>query len=326
MIPIPSILLRLAARQLSASLLAPAPATAPAPAIARTPAQMEHASIQSVGAGPPVVLIPGLASPREVYAGITAQLARGRRVLLVQLNGFAGDPARGNAKGPILDGVVADIAAYLRRERLRPAAVIGHSMGGLIGMRLARDHAPLVDRLMIVDALPFIGTMLVPGATVETIRPAAESMRQAYVAAAARPREPSADDPMLATMSITPQGGGKSPPGGSPPIPGRGKRALRGDAGGFAAGPGQDCAGADHLLYAVPPQIAERAREMWTGAYAAAPRCGWSGGGQPPFHHAGPARALRPRSGGFPGAVIRRRAGPAPARSACGCCRCRRAR
>jgi pimeloyl-ACP methyl ester carboxylesterase len=273
MIPIPSILLALAAAQLSAPLPEPAPVTMAARAVvpARL-AQMEHVSIQSVGAGPPVVLIPGLASPREVYAGIAAQLARGRRVLLVQLNGFAGDPARGNAKGPILDGVVADIAAYLRRERLRPAAVIGHSMGGLIGMRLARDHASLVDRLMIVDALPFIGTMLAPGATVETIRPAAERMRQAYVAAAARPREPSADDPMLATMSITPQGRRQVSAWGIAADPQVAASALyevmqedlRPDLAGIARVP-------TTLLYAIPPQIAQRAREMWTSAYAAAP-------------------------------------------------------
>lgn len=249
-----------------------AAAQPPAAAAAATDEQMEHISVRAIGAGDPVVLIPGLATPRAVYDGIAAELARGRRVLLVQVNGFGGDPPRANARGSIIDGVVADIAAYLRRERLRPAAVIGHSMGGLIGMRLARDHAPLVDRLMVVDALPFIGTMFAPGATAETIRPAAEAMRQLHLAAAAAPRQASADDPMLATMSITPEGRRRVSAWSIAADPATAAQAmfevmqedLRPDLPAIARVP-------TTVLHAVPPQIAERARALWTGAYAAAP-------------------------------------------------------
>jgi pimeloyl-ACP methyl ester carboxylesterase len=47
------------------------------------------------------------------------------------------------------------IAAYIERERLRSASVIGHSGGGAMGLMLALAHPDKVGRLMVVDVLPF---------------------------------------------------------------------------------------------------------------------------------------------------------------------------
>jgi len=122
-----------------------------------------------IGSGDPVVLIPGLASPRAVWAGIAPELARNHRVLLVQVNGFGGDDPGANNGENILDGVVADLVAYFRDHGIEHPAIIGHSMGGLIGMMLAKTHQERVGRLMIVDALPFFGVLVSPTATPETV-------------------------------------------------------------------------------------------------------------------------------------------------------------
>ena len=53
--------------------------------------RLAHISIVSEGHGSPVVLIPGLSTPRSVWDGIVPELARTHLVLLVQINGFAGD-------------------------------------------------------------------------------------------------------------------------------------------------------------------------------------------------------------------------------------------
>ncbi len=264
---------------LAAAALVPAPAPAlagqPAATTAPTPApdvQMDHVSIRSIGSGEPVVLIPGLASPRAVYDGIAGDLARSRRVLLVQVNGFGGDEPLGNAGPGIIDGVTADIAAYLEREGLPPAAVIGHSLGGVIGMRLARDHPQRIAKLMIVDALPFFGVLMGADATAASVRPMAEAMHASLLAAAARPRSPSADDPAISTMSITPEGRLKVSEWGvaaNPQVVGQAlfedmQEDLRPDLARIARVP-------TTLLYAIPPSIANRARALWTGEYAPAP-------------------------------------------------------
>jgi pimeloyl-ACP methyl ester carboxylesterase len=159
--------------------------SAPAPvAAAEADAQFDHISVKAIGSGDPVVLIPGLSTPRDVWDGIAPHLARSHRVILVQVNGFGGDEARANGKAGTLDGIVEDIHAYLAASKLGGARVIGHSMGGLVAMKLALAHPQSVDRLMVVDALPFFGTVIDDKASVESVRPMAETMRSRMLAAA----------------------------------------------------------------------------------------------------------------------------------------------
>jgi pimeloyl-ACP methyl ester carboxylesterase len=156
----------------------PAPAFAAAPTAAvQAPVRLAHITIRSIGRGDPVVLIPGLASPAAVWDGIAPDLARNHRVLTVEINGFGGGDSGGNDQPGLLVGAVADLAGWLAANHIERPAVIGHSMGGLIGMMLVRDHPERVGRLMVVDALPFFGVLMGPGATVDTLRPTAASMR-----------------------------------------------------------------------------------------------------------------------------------------------------
>lgn len=183
---------------LAAAMLAVPPAFARSDAAPVAPApvtQMPHISIVAIGAGPPVLLIPGLATPRAVWDGIAPTLAKTHRVYLVQVNGFGGDDPRANLTGSVLDGVVADLAGFVAREKLGKPAVIGHSLGGLAGMLLAARHPDSVGRLMVVDALPFIGTILAPGATATSIAPRAEAMRQAIAATHGQARPVVTTDP-----------------------------------------------------------------------------------------------------------------------------------
>ena len=61
-------------------------------------------SVQVVGSGPDVILVPGLASSREVWRAAVAAVP-GYRYHLVQLGGFSGEPVRGNGSGRIVAGV-----------------------------------------------------------------------------------------------------------------------------------------------------------------------------------------------------------------------------
>jgi len=159
-------------------------------AAATAETRLPHISVVSIGKGEPVVLVPGLASPRAVWDGVAPELARDHRVIMVQVNGFAGSPAGENGKAGILDGVVGDLASYLASRKIRNPAVIGHSMGGLVAMMLAKAHPESVGKLMIVDALPFYGALMGPGATPDSVRPMAEQMRAMLVNGPAPTRAP----------------------------------------------------------------------------------------------------------------------------------------
>ncbi|GAA0868273.1 alpha/beta hydrolase [Brevundimonas basaltis] len=130
----------------------------------------DRLSVEVVGDGPDVVLIPGLASSREVWRAEADRLQPTHRVHLVQLAGFAGAPWT-HGDGPFVEPVVGDLARYIREAGLERPAVIGHSMGGLSALLLAQGHPGLVGKVMSVDSLPFFSAMFGPQVTPESARP-----------------------------------------------------------------------------------------------------------------------------------------------------------
>jgi len=134
------------------------------------------------GKAPDVILIPGLASSREVYAAEAKLLDSKYRLHLVQLAGFAGQPAGPNASGPILGPVVEELHKYIADNHLEHSPVIGHSMGGLLALMLADAHPGDTSKLLIVDTLPFYGLVFNPGATVEALHGQAQAMHDALIA------------------------------------------------------------------------------------------------------------------------------------------------
>ena len=154
------------------------PAPAVTPVVAPAPFVSDRLSVEVVGQGPDVILIPGFGCSREVWRAEAERLKATHRVHMVQLAGFAGEPWV-HGDGPFIQPVVDELARYIREQGLRDPALVGHSMGSLVGLRLAQVHPGSVGRLMSVDSLPFFGALRGPQATVETMRPAAEQTAQA---------------------------------------------------------------------------------------------------------------------------------------------------
>ncbi len=124
-----------------------------APAAAQTRFAPSRFSVVERGAGPDVILIPGLTSGRHVWQPSAAAVP-GYRYHLLQVAGFAGDPARGNADGPVLSPLADEIIRYIETRALRRPAIVGHSMGGTLAMLIALRRPELVGRIMVVDMLP----------------------------------------------------------------------------------------------------------------------------------------------------------------------------
>ena len=134
-----------------------------------------------------VILVPGLTSSPAIWEGLTQRLKDRYRVHRVHVQGFAGAPAEDNATGPVSAPVAEELARYIAEQGLGKPVVIGHSMGGTIGMMLAARHPDSVGKLMVVDMIPFMGAMFgAPGATAESVAPVAD---QIYAGMANAPRE-----------------------------------------------------------------------------------------------------------------------------------------
>lgn len=191
----------LAAALLSLPHASPAHAQAAQSAVAPT-----RFSVEVVGRGPDVILIPGLATPREVWRPAAEALKGGYRIHLVQLRGF-GEPAGANAEGPVLEAFVGELAAYIEDEGLAGSAVVGHSLGGLAALMLAIDHGDLPGRVMVVDALPFYGVLAArPGETVtaESIEPQASMLRDQLSAIYGKPADTAAARQTAQSQALAP--------------------------------------------------------------------------------------------------------------------------
>lgn len=137
----------------------------------------DRIAVATEGSGPDVVLVHGLASAPRVWKGLVERVP-GFRYHLVHIAGMGTAAPGGNAQGAVVAPVAEEIARYIREEKLKSPALIGHSMGGTIGMMVAARHPDTVGKLMIVDMHPFIGQIFGgPNATADSVRPIADAMR-----------------------------------------------------------------------------------------------------------------------------------------------------
>jgi pimeloyl-[acyl-carrier protein] methyl ester esterase len=135
-------------------------------------------SDEIVGEGSDLIFIPGLASSRDTWKATAERLKAHYRVHLIQVAGFAGESARGNASGAVVVPTAEAIDAYLVEQHLAPAILIGHSLGGTMTLYLSEYHPEHVKKAMLVDALPFFATLMMgPNATVDSVKPIADKIR-----------------------------------------------------------------------------------------------------------------------------------------------------
>src|SRR3954469_21290397 len=139
-------------------------------------------SVVVEGSGPDLILIPGLTSSRHVWDQAVTSLGGHYRVHRIQIAGFGGEPARGNAEGPVLAPVVEELHAYIAANHLRHLMVAGHSVGGLLTLMLAQRHPEDVSRALIVDTLPFYGMLFGPQATSDAVASQIAPMRDSIAA------------------------------------------------------------------------------------------------------------------------------------------------
>jgi pimeloyl-ACP methyl ester carboxylesterase len=104
----------------------------------------------AAGVGRPVVLVHGLGGAATNWTRLAPLLVRSRRVLVPDLPGHG----RSGSIGRHADlGAYADcIAAILQQETTAPAALVGHSMGGVVALRLAVAHPARVSALALVES------------------------------------------------------------------------------------------------------------------------------------------------------------------------------
>src|SRR5919199_4949484 len=99
------------------------------------------------GAGKPLVLVHGLGGAATNFADLAPALARSRRVLVPELPGHGGSAPLPAA--PSLSPFADAVGDLMLREGMASAPVVGHSLGGLVSLRLALRRPADVSALVL---------------------------------------------------------------------------------------------------------------------------------------------------------------------------------
>ena len=109
-------------------------------------------AVTVTGAGPPLLMIPGLGSARRVYDPIVPFIAERCQVIVYDPRGIG---MSGITDGPWDMHLLADDAVHvLDQVGVDRAAVFGASMGGMVAQQVAIDHPERVARLILAATHP----------------------------------------------------------------------------------------------------------------------------------------------------------------------------
>jgi pimeloyl-ACP methyl ester carboxylesterase len=96
-------------------------------------------AFDSHGGGPPLVLLHGIGSRRQVWDPVVGELASSRRVIAVDIPGFGESPLDGAEPTP--SGFAVSLERWFAEQGIDRPHVAGNSMGATIALELARRHA-----------------------------------------------------------------------------------------------------------------------------------------------------------------------------------------
>lgn len=102
------------------------------------------------GEGPPVLLVHGMPSSRNVWALVKDRIAGRYRAIAMDLPGF-GESTK--VALPTLDAFAGWMARVLDHVGERSAHVVGHSFGGMLSMAFLHEYPARVRSLVLCDSV-----------------------------------------------------------------------------------------------------------------------------------------------------------------------------
>lgn len=113
---------------------------------------MRLACLDYGGAGPPILILPGLAGDAIEWAHTASWLTERARVLVLDARGQGHSERLPDDVSP--EAHLADTAYVVEALDLPPVVVIGHSVGGQRALMLAGERPDLVRGLVVADSGP----------------------------------------------------------------------------------------------------------------------------------------------------------------------------
>lgn len=134
-------------------------------------------SIEIIGKGQPMILVHGMSCSSGVWDEFVEKYQGNYELHLVTIKGF------GNKEKAEVDlylkAVKDELIAYTKENNLKNPILIGHSMGGFLGLWVAAEEPELFTKIISVDGVPYFPVLQMPGITPEAAKPMAENMKTA---------------------------------------------------------------------------------------------------------------------------------------------------
>lgn len=128
--------------------------------------QEKSFEVKVIGTGNPVLLFPGFTCTDAVWEDTVVELSKNNECHLFTFAGFGEVDA---IEGPWLPKVKKGISKYINANGLENATIIGHSLGGTLGLWLATEENSNFKKIIVVDALPSIGALMIPDFNSENV-------------------------------------------------------------------------------------------------------------------------------------------------------------
>ena len=116
------------------------------------------------GSGPPIVLVHGLGGMASNWRLVAPELAGERRVIVPELPGHGGSAPLEDAQN--IDPYADAVLAVANAEDAVPAPWVGHSLGGLVGLRAALRRPEAVTGLVLAGGAGISSATRIGEATV----------------------------------------------------------------------------------------------------------------------------------------------------------------
>lgn len=117
-------------------------------------------SVTKTGTGKQtLIFIPGFASSGDVWNETVNVLKSDYTCYVLTMSGFAGVPPKDNIS---FEHWKTEIAKFIKENKINKPIVIGHSMGGGLAMAIAADYPDLLNKFVVVDALPCLFALTNP--------------------------------------------------------------------------------------------------------------------------------------------------------------------
>jgi non-heme chloroperoxidase len=113
--------------------------------------QLQYAE-KGKASGVPVIFLHGITDSWHSFESVLALLPESIHAFAITQRGH-GDSER-PARGYKTKDFAADVAAFIRDNKLGPSIIVGHSMGGINTLQFAVDYPGLVKSIVIIDSDP----------------------------------------------------------------------------------------------------------------------------------------------------------------------------